>query len=80
MIPAGQVMTDFCFHHRHDGSVALFKLRGSTTPILSIIPDGVFPGMWRVLMPDGSRSDLANLDRAKFAALRAAENALRKDD
>jgi hypothetical protein len=37
-------------------------------PLVRIVPDGVWPGMWRVLSPDGILSDMVNLSRAKDAA------------
>jgi len=33
-----------------------------------IVPDAVYPGMYRVRRPDGSLSDMVNLTRAKDAA------------
>jgi hypothetical protein len=68
----------FCFHKRHDGSIALFELRGSTAPLVHLVPDGHWPGMSRILMPDGSLSDMTNKSRAKYAALHAAEFVLAK--
>jgi hypothetical protein len=67
---------DFCFHDRADGSIAVFQLRGSTSPILHIVPDADWPGMWRVRMPDGTLSDMVNKSRAKYAAIKAAEEVL----
>ncbi len=34
----------------------------------SVVPDAVYPGMWRVQWPDDRLSDMANLARAKDAA------------
>jgi hypothetical protein len=34
-----------------------------------IRPDGCYPGMWRILWPDGRLSPMGNLTRAKDAAL-----------
>jgi hypothetical protein len=45
----------------------LHKNRGPA--LLSVVPDSVCPGMWRVERPDGSLSDLVNLARAKDAAI-----------
>jgi len=47
-------------HHLHYGS--------SRKPIFRVVPDAVYAGMWRVVFPDGSLSDMANLSRAKDAA------------
>ena len=41
-------------------------------PLLSVVPDAVYPAMWRVRRADGSLSDLVNLSRAKDAALSLA--------
>jgi hypothetical protein len=42
-------------------------------PVAEVIPDKTWPGMWRVRTPDRSLSDMANLSRAKDAALAIAE-------
>jgi hypothetical protein len=34
-----------------------------------VVPDGDWPGMWRVIRQDGSLSDMANLTRARDAAI-----------
>ena len=52
-------------HHLHYGS--------SRNPIFRVVPDAVYPGMWRVVLPDGSLSDMANLTRAKDAAVVMAD-------
>ena len=36
--------------------------------MVSVVPDGVYPKMWRILWPDGQLSDMANLARIKDAA------------
>ena len=36
--------------------------------VASIEPDVTWPGMWRVLLPDGHLTDMVNLSRAKDAA------------
>lgn len=36
--------------------------------IASVVPDRHWPGMWRVLLPNGYLSDMANRTRAKDAA------------
>ena len=40
------------------------------TPLLHVVPDTVYPGMWRIIRsPDGRLTDMANLTRAKDAAV-----------
>ena len=46
---------------------------GSRTPIFRVVPDSTYPGMWRVVLPDGSLSDMANLTWAKDAAFVMAD-------
>ena len=41
-----------------------------------IVPDKTYPGMWRVVRPDGSLSDMVNKTRAKDVAWGVAENAV----
>ena len=43
-----------------------------------LVPDAVYPGMWRVQWPDGRLSDMANLTRAKDAAACFMETAERR--
>jgi hypothetical protein len=38
------------------------------TPMVRVVPDARWPGMWRMLWPDGRLSDMTNLARAKDAA------------
>jgi hypothetical protein len=38
------------------------------TPLVRVAPDDHWPGMWRMIWPDGRLSDMANLARAKDAA------------
>ena len=46
----------------------LFR-HGQRAPIAQIEPDETHPGLWRSrLLPDGARSDMVNLSRAKDAA------------
>src|SRR5262249_9973522 len=40
--------------------------------LLDVVPDGTYPGMWRIQTPDGRRSDMVNLTRAKDAAVSVA--------
>ena len=42
-------------------------------PLAEIVPDGHWPTMWRVLWPDGTLSDMANLTRARDAAFVMAQ-------
>ena len=42
-------------------------------PLIEVVPDTPWPGMWRLRTPDGTLSDLVNLARAKDAAMAAAE-------
>lgn len=37
-----------------------------------IVPDEKWPGMWRIRHPNGTLSDMANLSRAKDAAMALA--------
>ena len=39
------------------------------TPLCRVVPDDVWHGMWRIVWPDGERSDMVNLTRAKDAAM-----------
>jgi hypothetical protein len=41
-------------------------------PVAEVMPDKTWPGMWRVRY-DGNLSDMANLSRAKDAAMAIAE-------
>ena len=45
-------------------------------PSRIFVPDKTYPGMWRVVRPDGSLSDMVNKSRAKDAAWGVAENAV----
>jgi hypothetical protein len=40
----------------------------SINPMVEVVPDDVWPGMWRMLWPDGQLSDTTNLSRIKDAA------------
>ena len=44
----------------HDGNAEV--------PMVRIAPDANWPGMWRMIWPDGGISDMANLVRIKDAA------------
>jgi len=41
-------------------------------PLVTIVPDRQYPKMWRVRLPDGHTTDMANRARAKDAALSIA--------
>lgn len=40
----------------------------SRTPMARVVPDAVWPGMWRIVWEDGTQSDMLNLPRARDAA------------
>jgi hypothetical protein len=46
-------------------------LRDRGQPLATVEPDVQHAGMWRIRMPDGWVSDLANLSRAKEGAIRS---------
>jgi hypothetical protein len=52
---------------------AVLTLSVGHRPVLRIEPDMVYSGMWRVRLPSGALSDMANLARAKDAATDIAE-------
>jgi hypothetical protein len=55
-------------------ATALALCYGSTrTPLVCIVPDARYPGMWRMAWPDGRLSDMANLSRIKDAAIAICE-------
>lgn len=41
----------------------------SHAPLARVVPDDTWPSMWRIVWPDGERSDMVNLARAKHAAV-----------
>jgi hypothetical protein len=45
-------------------------------PLATVEPDTKYPGMWRIHMPDGWISDMANLSRAKDGAMLSALSVL----
>jgi hypothetical protein len=47
--------------------------------VANIIPDRQWPGMWRVLLPNGYLSDIVNQSRAKESALTLAYTAALDD-
>jgi hypothetical protein len=46
--------------HKSGADWAL-HIQGRRGAMLHVVPDAVYPGMWRVKRPDGSLSDMANL-------------------
>jgi hypothetical protein len=48
-------------------------------PVLSVVPDAAYTGMWRVAWPDGRLSDMVNLTRAKDAGLGFASRQIHPD-
>jgi hypothetical protein len=53
-----------------------YALYPGETPLICVVPDGDYPNMWRVKHPDGRLSDMANLSRAKDAAMALAQGEL----
>ena len=43
------------------------------SPLATVVPDIRWPGMWRIVWPNGQRSDMVNLSRAIEAAEANAE-------
>jgi hypothetical protein len=52
---------------------------GRGRALLDVVPDGTYAGVWRIQMPDGRRSDMANLTWAKDAAISIASDGRRSD-
>src|SRR5262245_5210700 len=61
--------------HAIENGFALHR-RQAKTPLLHVVPDTVYPGMWRVRFPDGRLTDMTNLTRAKETAVAIAVEAL----
>ena len=59
--------------------VHVLHLGKRTTALLHVIPDKGYPGMWRIRLPDGSLSDMANQTQAKDAALNIAVATLNRE-
>jgi hypothetical protein len=53
-------------------------LKEESAPLAEIVPDTQWRGMWRVLLPDGSLSDIVNITRAQDAARSLALLALNR--
>ena len=58
------------------GEVLKICTMTNTKALAHVVPDKTYPGMWRVLRPDGSLSDMVNKTRAKDVAWGLAENAV----
>jgi hypothetical protein len=43
------------------------------TLLARVVPDSIYPNMWRIEWPDGSLSDIVNVARAKDAAIALCE-------
>jgi hypothetical protein len=61
------------FRHRSQESWAL-HYGSARSPLVVVVPDDQWPGMYRLAWPDGRRlSDMTNLSRAKDAAVARGE-------
>jgi hypothetical protein len=61
---------------REDDRGLSLHLRQAKSPLLWVVADATYPGMWRIRLPDDRLSDMVNLERAKDAALSVALGAL----
>jgi len=52
--------------------------REQRRPLVKIVPDAVYPGMWRVVEATGDLTDMVNLSRATDAAMDRAASMLDK--
>jgi hypothetical protein len=52
--------------------------RAQRRALVKIVPDKVYPSMWRVVEPTGDLSDMVNLSRATDAAMSRAASMLDK--
>jgi hypothetical protein len=70
--PTGHIYgrKDFTWSKHADGW-ALHAI-GHRNAIVHVVPDGVWPGMWRIRHPGGQLSDMANLTWAKDGAIAVA--------
>lgn len=62
------------------GGVHVLRLGKRTTALLHVVLDKSYPSMWRIRFADGSLSDMANLTRAKDAALHIAVATLNREN
>src|SRR5262245_55218966 len=58
---------DFTWRQHQDGTWAL-HVEGRRGALLLVVPDAIYPRMWRIRHSDGRLSDKINLSRAKDAA------------
>ena len=52
---------------------------GLKTPAISVVPDKIYPTMWRIKHRDGRLSDMVNLSRARDAAVALAVDDYRQE-
>src|SRR5262245_39045596 len=65
---------------RKIGSGHALYLRDRGRALATVEPDSKYPGMWRVHMPDGWVSDMANLPWAKEGAIRSVLSFLNRKE
>ena len=61
-----------------DGNHVLIR-QGSKVPVISVVPDKVYPCMWRIQSKTSALSDMVNLSRAKDAAFAIAMSEYRQE-
>jgi hypothetical protein len=73
------IITDMTDHNRKPQRTLQWKRDGADWILYSgrrrfgrVIPDKVYPGMWRSIFPTGALSDVANLSWARSALLQTA--------
>jgi hypothetical protein len=59
--------------HARNTDVHALHYGNAREPLARVIQDERRPSMWRIRWPDGQRSDMTNLSRAKDAAAAIAE-------
>jgi hypothetical protein len=67
---------EFDFRFLPDGDGLKVCRMAATKALARIMPDRVYPNMWRVVRADGSLSDMVNKTRAKDTAWGLAESAV----
>jgi hypothetical protein len=77
--PKNIVGTDRLNWRHVDGRLFLFH-GNDRNPLVSIEPDSNYASMYRIRFPDGGLSDMANLTRAKDAAIAFALRNLNSGD
>jgi hypothetical protein len=65
---------------RKIGSGHALYLRDRGKALATVEPDSKYPGMWRVHMPDGWISDMANPPWAKEGAIRSVLSVLNRKE